>query len=394
MRAIFILLLFTVQNSFSQSLFLDYKPLRSKNFIGKAVIGYSNFELPDAPLGANIDPAFINLDSSGGADYATEYTQEMKKLTLPFFSNSDFRHDSIWAKNPVYWSLRLDENSVEKMKMSQNFWYIYSGLTADSVVMRVKFSKHKYLDFKKAIEALTKVVQPAFHASTAVRIAVDSVLTGVASLGDANSRKDDTAYLYFVVSDPNVLYKVQGIKVYESSNIGNKYTQNILPGGKAGRNLIDNDFYNPPLGKTSSISILIPYSRASLNAYSISKPAVRFNAKEENGKVIPYLTYTSPKITRTGVDTIYFNAKQTTDGGKVISYWEGSGMLGEYLAPTKIKSNGSFRQNGYLIKKVYYNLMAMPVENSNTGKVRLVHYNQGANKTYLRYPEIAVEYLK
>lgn len=393
-KPLFFLILLSISLfSFSQQGFLSYYPLRSTDILGEPQSGYQNFALQPAPLGVSIeDKSLIQIDSSNGATYATTFFQSLKDFSLPFFANSKFSRDSVWAKKVVYKSLRITKELSEHL--NSQMYYVFGGISADSVIMRIKYDKKKFINFSDAVKTLSNIVGGIFKTQSVVNIVIDSVLGKVTK---AENTKGDSSNLYLVIADPNVLYKIQMIKFSEFGTIGTDYTQKILPASGGGRLQDEGDFYGYPFGKTKSIQILIPYSSKAKQNYNTNPIKVQFCYTKPLGKSKPepFLICSKPTFSA-GFDTIFLQKDSYEENGRTTTFWQGEGLLNSYSGGLpKTRSNGTLKASSYLLKNVYYNILVKEVpenQKTSTKQIQLVHMEADSKKTYLQYPELIVEF--
>jgi hypothetical protein len=322
-----------------------------------------------------MDPEFvIKLDSAPGAKYTKELVETFRAFSLPIFSSRKFGFQEVIAKNLVYWA--INSESLRQLKPGQ--YYIYSGLTADTVSIILKYDKKSFTNFEEISKALDKIVE-SFGLQQSGTGVVSKILNPL--LKNGKYERHDSAYVQLDIADKSVMYKVQALQYSSYSNIGKSNQQPMRMRGEKG----NTEFLTYPDNATKG-PFMIPFSSKALKVDpNASFPVWLWLEQDPSHHDSLNLAFKYTKDIAGGDSIRFLKERMVNIDGYILHFWKQSGLLADVPV------------GGSIIKKVYYELYAeraTPDENTRRPRVKIFHKNNNGLQTYFRYPEFTVRYLK
>lgn len=327
--------------------------------LGKVVKNYTNGELNFRPDGKDLDN--LKIDTSKSADHLTEYNEQFKSFLTKYFTNSTYHLTQVSTKALTIRSLNF--GSVKGMNRGE--YYVYSGMSADSVAVLVTVYGGTSINYGKFIKDVAGLITGQ---------AGSNIVGKVLSVTDSiSSIKKDSITLKMVLVNPEVYYQVQVVQykntIDDFSTIFKPFKSGYedLKSSSSDKKYPDFKLVYTPLQDSNMSKEIYPRSRNE----DIKEAKIKLKSLKVNGELKLFVSYTEPNLESEWIDK---ELPFIIDNGK--KYW----VIDRFLIY-------HFVYKG-ITKFIYLTVRAESINESTI----LVHGKSGNTVTSIQYPEAKLKY--
>lgn len=357
----------TVVGQNNRSTWLFYKQVKSVEYLGTPVLSDYNQKTLVLNDAADIaKPNEIIIDTLKSANEQTEFQNSFKSFEIPFFKSNGLVTSSVFAKNVKV--VTVNQKTVAQFNTEQ--YYVYSGLTADSVNFSISRKKERNLDPVKLLRNL-------INGFDSLGISMTKLKKFTAIIDSSKLSLNDSFYYKVIITDPEVMYKVQVVRLkskFTTINDNYKY-------------LFTKEFHQMTFPRHVNLEVVPAYSAGARAKALLKKsplPQKKYTLTIQKNPETNDLTLALLFIRDISGKAIpYYIEKQTYDSQE---FWR----LDEQLVD-EFTFLGRFR------KRVYLSLYAERVfntTNKNEFTVKIYRQQEKDDVTYITYPEMELEYLR